>query len=136
MGRGTDVGDALRPLFRNSYPDDEDRQRLDFLMRELDAIGRHEVKIGFLASIIKFHAIFSAMPQALLLILLLGLPVFAQVSGKVVAISDGETLTIFNNRTQTKVGLAGIDAPEKGQDYSDVAKGYLSSLVYGRTSGF
>lgn len=70
------------------------------------------------------------MPQAFLLILLLCLPVFAQ---KVVGISDGDTITVLTNRKETKVRLAGIDAPEKGQDYSAAAKRYLSTLIYGES---
>lgn len=45
------------------------------------------------------------------------------VTGKVVGISDGDTLTIFTPaRTQIKVRLDGIDAPEDGQDFSAASK--------------
>ena len=54
--------------------------------------------------------------KILTLILLLPLSLFA-FSAKVVKISDGDTITILQNKEQTKVRLYGIDAPEKKQDY-------------------
>ncbi|MGD9563070.1 MAG: thermonuclease family protein [Pyrinomonadaceae bacterium] len=71
-----------------------------------------------------------AFLQSFLLILILCVPVLAQ---KVVGISDGDTITVLTNRKQSKIRLAGIDAPETGQDYSDAAKRYLSSLIFGET---
>ncbi|WP_257639718.1 thermonuclease family protein [Campylobacter concisus] len=41
-------------------------------------------------------------------------------SAKVVKISDGDTITILQNKEQTKVRLYGIDAPEKKQDYGQI----------------
>lgn len=73
------------------------------------------------------------MPQALILLLLLSLSAFAQTSAKVVDITDGDTITVISDRKQFKVRLAGIDAPEKGQDYSDSAKKYLSKLLFNQT---
>ena len=71
------------------------------------------------------------MPQALLLILVLSLSAFAQ-TGKVVGVTDGDTITVLSNRKQIKVRLAGIDAPEKGQPFSQIAKKELSTLVFNR----
>lgn len=49
----------------------------------------------------------------------------------VVGISDGDTITVLDSRkTQHKIRLAGIDAPEKGQDFGNKSKEYLSDLVY------
>ncbi len=51
----------------------------------------------------------------------------------VVGISDGDTITVLDSRkTQHKIRLAGIDAPEKGQDYGNKSKEHLSNLVYKR----
>ena len=53
--------------------------------------------------------------------------------GRVVAIADGDTLTILDDeKTQHKIRLAGIDAPEKGQPFSQKAKENLSRLVFGQ----
>jgi endonuclease YncB( thermonuclease family) len=51
--------------------------------------------------------------------------------GQVVGVSDGDTLTLLDaNRTQHKIRLAGIDAPEKAQAFGQASKKSLSDLVY------
>lgn len=53
------------------------------------------------------------------------------LQGKVVGISDGDTLTLLDgNQQQFRIRLAFIDAPEKSQPYGQAAKQYLSDLVY------
>lgn len=55
----------------------------------------------------------------------------AQLSGKVVKVADGDTFTLLtNDNKQVKVRLHGIDCPEKGQDFGQVAKQYTSDKVY------
>lgn len=55
------------------------------------------------------------------------------ITGKVVAVSDGDTLTLLDSsQRQVKVRLAQIDAPEKKQDYGQVSKQALSGLVFGK----
>ena len=58
-------------------------------------------------------------------------PLFA-FSAKVVKISDGDTITVLNDKEQTKVRLYGIDAPEKKQDYGQRSKQFLASLIAGQ----
>jgi endonuclease YncB( thermonuclease family) len=42
------------------------------------------------------------------------------VEGRVVGISDGDTITVLDDaRTQHKIRFAGIDAPEKGQAFGE-----------------
>lgn len=55
------------------------------------------------------------------------------LSGRVIGIADGDTLTVLDaaNR-QHKIRLAGIDSPEKGQPFGQVCKQSLSDLAYGR----
>jgi endonuclease YncB( thermonuclease family) len=71
----------------------------------------------------------------LLCLVLIGVPARADwVMGRVVAITDGDTLTILtSDRVQHRVRLAGIDTPEKRQPFGQVAKNHLSSLVNGQT---
>lgn len=70
-----------------------------------------------------------------LALLLALIPAFAlaDIAGKVVGVSDGDTITVLaaDNKTY-KVRLAGIDAPEKGQPYGQAAKKELSDAIYGK----
>src|SRR5688572_10806056 len=54
------------------------------------------------------------------------------LEGKVVSISDGDTLTLLVGRDQVKVRLHGIDSPEKGQPWSDRAKQFTAEAAHGR----
>jgi endonuclease YncB( thermonuclease family) len=50
------------------------------------------------------------------------------------AVADGDTLTLLTPaKTQVKVRLDQIDAPEKNQPFGDAAKRGLSDLVFDRT---
>lgn len=66
-----------------------------------------------------------------LLILFLPLLLFA-ISGKVVSIHDGDTITILQDKQQIKVRLFGIDAPELKQPYGKKSKQFLSNLIAGK----
>jgi endonuclease YncB( thermonuclease family) len=61
-------------------------------------------------------------------------PAFAdEVRGRVVAIADGDTLTILDaNKDQHRILLAGIDAPEKNQPFGNQSKDNLSRLVHSK----
>lgn len=50
-------------------------------------------------------------------------------SGRVVSISDGDTLDVMRNGRRVRVRLAGIDAPEYGQPWNRRARARLSELV-------
>ena len=57
----------------------------------------------------------------------------ATLTGKVVGVADGDTITVLDSsNTQYKIRLAGIDAPEKKQAFGNVSKQSLSDLVYGK----
>lgn len=72
-------------------------------------------------------------------LLLLGL-LFAPVPalsellhGRVVGVSDGDTITVLDtDHQQHKIRLSGIDAPEKAQPFGQRSKENLSRLVFGR----
>lgn len=56
------------------------------------------------------------------------------VTGRVVGIADGDTLTLLDGaNTQHKIRLTGIDSPEKKQPFGQHCKQSLSDLAYGRT---
>jgi endonuclease YncB( thermonuclease family) len=52
-------------------------------------------------------------------------------TGKVVGVSDGDTITVLRGRTLVKIRLHGIDAPETGQDFGTRAKQAASELAFG-----
>jgi endonuclease YncB( thermonuclease family) len=57
----------------------------------------------------------------------------ATIIGKVVGVSDGDTITILTDAKESvKVRLYGIDAPEAKQAFGQRAKQELSSLVFGK----
>ncbi|EMS78418.1 thermonuclease family protein [Desulfotignum phosphitoxidans] len=54
------------------------------------------------------------------------------LTGKVVKVADGDTITVLQDRTQYKIRLYGIDCPESGQDFGNRAKKFVSGMVYGK----
>ena len=56
------------------------------------------------------------------------------LEGWVVAIADGDTITILDeSKKQHKIRLGQIDAPESGMPYGRAAKKFLSDTVYRKT---
>jgi len=56
-----------------------------------------------------------------------------ELYGRVVGISDGDTITVLvAPKTQHKIRLAGIDAPERRQAFGQQSKQSLSELVFNR----
>jgi len=56
------------------------------------------------------------------------------LQGKVVSVADGDTLTLLDvNKTQHKIRLQGIDAPEKAQAFGEKSKQSLYDMVHGKT---
>ena len=54
-----------------------------------------------------------------------------ELTGEVVKIADGDTLTVLDeSKTQHKIRLAGIDAPEKGQAFGTKARENLAAKVF------
>jgi endonuclease YncB( thermonuclease family) len=55
------------------------------------------------------------------------------VEGAVVAVSDGDTITVLDrDRRQHRVRLLGIDAPERGQDFGERSHQSLAGMVFGK----
>lgn len=57
----------------------------------------------------------------------------ATLSGKVVGVSDGDTIIMLIDQQQEKIRLEGIDCPEKRQVFGKKAKQFTSDMVYGKT---
>lgn len=62
------------------------------------------------------------------------MPLTAQaLEGKVVGVSDGDTLTLLDaTKSQRRVRLAEIDSPESNQEFGRRAKEALSKLCFGK----
>ena len=69
---------------------------------------------------------------AFLCLLFFTLVSFAEeLIGKVIKVSDGDTITVLDSNNQKhKIRLKGIDAPESQQMYGDISTQSLSELVY------
>ena len=65
------------------------------------------------------------------LFLLISTPLYAW-SGKVVGISDGDTIKVLRDGKQIKIRLHGIDTPEKGQAFGKKAKKFTANMVAGK----
>ena len=56
----------------------------------------------------------------------------AEFTGKVVGVTDGDTIEVLHNGRAERIRLNGIDCPEKGQAYGKRAKQATSELVFGK----
>lgn len=57
----------------------------------------------------------------------------ATLQGKVVSVADGDTITVLDSqKTQHKIRLQGIDAPERAQAFGNKSKQSLHEMVHGK----
>ena len=61
---------------------------------------------------------------------------FADFSGRVVSVLNGDTIEVLNGHHAERIRLSGIDCPEKGQAYGNNAKHAASALAFGKKSRF
>ena len=59
-------------------------------------------------------------------------PAFADFSGRVVGVSDGDTIKVMHNGRAEKIRLNGIDCPEKAQPFGTKAKQFTAAMVFGK----
>lgn len=57
----------------------------------------------------------------------------ATLFGRVIAINDGDVLTVFNLNRPVRIKLLAVDAPESDQVFGDVAKTHLGELIYDKS---
>jgi endonuclease YncB( thermonuclease family) len=70
-----------------------------------------------------------------LVFLFFAVPISSQAdsfTGKVVRVSDGDTISVMRMGRAVKVRLLGIDCPEKKQPFGTRAKRYTSDMAFGR----
>ncbi|THV59059.1 MULTISPECIES: thermonuclease family protein [Chryseobacterium] len=77
------------------------------------------------------------MKRLMLLYVLFPLFLFSQTTGKVIKISDGDTITLLlKGNQQKKIRLAEVDCPENGQAFGKNARQFTSAQVFGKTVSF
>ena len=57
-----------------------------------------------------------------------------QFSGKVIGVTDGDTLTVLVNQQPQQIRLYGIDCPERKQDFGTKAKQFTSDFAFGQVA--
>jgi len=69
----------------------------------------------------------------ILILLVAGVCQAETISGQVIAVADGDTLTILDSqKSQIKVRLAAIDAPERIQAFGNRSRQSLSDICFGK----
>ena len=68
----------------------------------------------------------------ILLAILIPIGGLADVTGKVVKVTDGDTIHVLSEGARIKVRLTGIDAPESNQPYGKASRKHLASLLAGK----
>lgn len=62
---------------------------------------------------------------------------FSQTTAKVIAISDGDTITVLlEDKTSKKLRLAEVDCPESGQPFGKNAKQFTADQIFGKQITF
>lgn len=56
-------------------------------------------------------------------------------TGRVVGVSDGDTIKILRDRTEVRVRLEGVDCPESSQPHGKRAKQFTSDFCFGKIVG-
>ena len=71
---------------------------------------------------------------ALVALVLWSVPAFTQTrfAGRVVGVTDGDTISVMRDGRSVRVRLEGIDCPERGQDFGQRAKQFTSEMAFGK----
>jgi endonuclease YncB( thermonuclease family) len=59
-------------------------------------------------------------------------PAAADLTGKVIGVSDGDTLTVLVSNRPVKVRISDIDAPESKQPFGTRSRQHLASICHGK----
>jgi len=75
---------------------------------------------------------FAAVKLSLFLIFFLSPSIVFAWSGKVVSVTDGDTIKVLHDSQQIKIRFYGIDTPEKKQAFGQKAKQFTANMVAGQ----
>ena len=68
----------------------------------------------------------------LVAVFLIGTTALADFTGKVVGVTDGDTVKVMRDGRSVTIRLHGIDAPEKSQSFGSTAKRFVSDACFGQ----
>ena len=104
----------------DSYGCHQDRAHSEYHCHQGPLAGQHFVSQADMLAALPHSLAPSAQPSA---------PI-GEFSGRVVGVSDGDTITVMHNGRGEKILLYGIDCPEKGQRYGTKAKKFTSKRAF------
>ncbi|WP_319201895.1 thermonuclease family protein [uncultured Ilyobacter sp.] len=71
--------------------------------------------------------------KSIVLFFILTLSLFSQtITGKVIYVSDGDTIHLISNNQKYKIRFYGIDTPEKSQEFGLEAKEFTYKKIFGK----
>ncbi|WP_321330515.1 thermonuclease family protein [uncultured Ilyobacter sp.] len=74
------------------------------------------------------------LKKIIILFFLLTINLFSQtITGKVIYVSDGDTIHLISNNQKYKIRFYGIDTPEKSQEFGLEAKEFTYNKIFGKT---
>ena len=68
----------------------------------------------------------------LIIVLLVSTTALADFTGKVVGVTDGDTIKVMRDGRSVTIRLHGIDAPERSQSFGSTAKRFVSDACFGQ----
>ena len=118
-------------VWRGHYPD-----LLKTLQDKLSLTGTYKAQLTNEredSKLMHYTSLTQNQMRFLIILLLLPLAALADITGTVVGVADGDTISVLDSsKGLTKVRLHQIDGPEKKQDFGQRSKQSLSELVYGK----
>jgi endonuclease YncB( thermonuclease family) len=91
----------------------------------------HSTAIAICFQLLRYTLRPAALFAVLLLFNLSAAP--REIEARVIALSDGDTMTVLLDTIQTRVRLWGMDCSEARQPFGSRAKQFTSSLAFGKT---
>jgi micrococcal nuclease len=90
-------------------------------------------RLPIVTNLMRTYKIMNYKGVFLFILLVLSPALLFAWEGKVVSVTDGDTIKVLKDGIQVKIRLAAIDCPEKGQPYGQAAKKFTANLVAGKS---